>query len=296
MTALLVIAAPSIAALTVAYDEKSLRRLGVPAAQALKASHHLAWRLAAILLVGALVSLAYCLIADRVHVRNTIRYAYASALAAVVLAGVVGVVVHYGGPAALISHARRSLTGGSGIKGNDLSTRLLTLSSPGRLDQWHVAVAEWRDHPVGGTGAGTYAQYWMAARSDRGKVLDVHNLYLETMAELGLVGLCLLGAALLVPLAAAVRVRRHPVAVIAAGAYVAWLVHAAYDWDWELPGVTVPALLCAGAVLVAARGQTPRLGPNLRWLLVAVACAVGLVGTLGLIGNRALAQSGDTLA
>ena len=53
-----------------------------------------------------------------------------------------------------------------------------------------------RDHPVGGTGAGTYAQYWMAARSDRGKVLDVHNLYLETMAELGLVGLCLLGALL----------------------------------------------------------------------------------------------------
>ena len=81
--------------------------------------------------------------------------------------------------------------------------------------------------------------------------------------------------------------------MIAAGAYVAWLVHAAYDWDWELPGVTVPALLCAGAVLVAARGQTPRLGPNLRWLLVAGVCAVGLVGTLGLIGNRALAQSGE---
>jgi hypothetical protein len=192
----------------------------------------------------------------------------------------------------MLSHARRSLAGGSGIKGNDLSTHLLTLSSPARLEQWHVAVEEWRAHPFGGSGAGTYAQYWMAARSDREKVLDVHNLYLETMGELGLVGLFLLGLALLVPLVAAVRVRRSPVALIAGGAYAAWLVHVAYDWDWELPGVTIAALLCAGAVLAAGRRATPDIRPVMRWLLVSGACAVGVLGTLGLVGNRALAQSG----
>lgn len=293
LTALLVAAVPAGAALAFAYHYKSLRQLGVPASQAVHASHALAWREAVIVGLAALVSVGYCLLARRVRVPVAARRAYAAALAAVALAGLAAVVVHFGGPAATIKHARASLAGGSGISGNDLSTHLLTLSSPARLDQWHVAVQEWRAHPVGGTGAGTYAQYWMAARSDREKVLDVHNLYLETLAELGLVGLVLLGAGLLIPLAAAVRVRRHPVAVIAAGAYGAWLVHAAYDWDWELPGVTVGALLCAGAVLVAARGETPRFIPRLRSILVFVACTVGALGTLGLVANRALVQSGN---
>ena len=37
----------------------------------------------------------------------------------------------------------------------------------------------------------------------------------------------------------------------------AWLVHAGLDWDWEMPGVTLPALMLA-AVLVAHGERSPR--------------------------------------
>jgi hypothetical protein len=57
-------------------------------------------------------------------------------------------------------------------------------------------------------------------------------------------------AALAAPVAAAVRARRHPLVPAALGAYAAFLVHAAIDWDWEMPALTLVAVVLAG-VLVA---------------------------------------------
>ena len=65
-------------------------------------------------------------------------------------------------------------------------------------------------------------------------MLDAHSLYLETLAELGLVGLALLVLALAPPLVAGFR----GVEAAATGGYVAFLIHAGLDWDWELPAVT----------------------------------------------------------
>ncbi len=77
--------------------------------------------------------------------------------------------------------------------------------------------------------------------------MDAHNLYLETLAELGPFGLVLLAAMLALPLVAALRVREHPFASAATGAYAAFLFHAALDWDWEMPAVTLAGLVCASA-------------------------------------------------
>ena len=84
-----------------------------------------------------------------------------------------------------------------------------------------------------------------------------------------------------------------PLIAIAAGAYVVWLTHAAYDWDWELPAVTLPAFICAGAILASGRVAGARVTALRQSLLVAAALAVCVVGTLGLVENRALAQSAD---
>ena len=97
--------------------------------------------------------------------------------------------------------------------------------------------------------------------SDRGRwALDAHNLYLETLAELGPIGLALLVVLLGLPLVTALRVRWHPLASAATGAYVAFLSHAALDWDWEMPVVTLAGLVC-GAVLVVFNREDvePRL-------------------------------------
>jgi O-antigen ligase len=143
---------------------------------------------------------------------------------------------------------------------------------------WHVAWKEAAAHPALGAGAGTFADYWSryGDPSLEGGALDAHNLYLETLAELGVVGLVLLAAALSLPLLVALRHRSDPVAAPAAGAYAAFLAHAALDWDWEMPTVTLAALACGAAVLLLERDTAPvrRLSaPGRTALLVA---ALGL--------------------
>jgi tetratricopeptide (TPR) repeat protein len=124
---------------------------------------------------------------------------------------------------------------------------------------------------------------------------DAHSLYLETLAELGVVGLALLMVALAAPLVAAVKGRRHALVPVAFGAYVAYLVHAGLDWDWEMPAVTLAALFCGCAILAAARrqGQTFVLGTRARVGLVAATTVLGAAAFVGLMGNQALASSKD---
>jgi len=151
---------------------------------------------------------------------------------------------------------------------------------------WRVAWQEAKGSPVLGTGAGTFARQWERERPIDVDVQDAHSLYLETLAEVGPAGLALLAAALAVPLVAAVRARRRPLAGAAAGAYVAYLVHAGLDWDWEMPAVTLGALLVGAALLAAARPDRSRpITAPLRVALVGAALVVGLLALAGLLDN-----------
>jgi len=129
-------------------------------------------------------------------------------------------------------------------------------------------------------------------RTGAQNVNDAHNLYLETLAELGVVGLALLVLALAIPLVAAVRFRRHRLVPFAAAAYAAYLVHAAVDWDWELAGVTLAAVLCGLACVVAGRSEgAPLLGLRPRSVGAAVAVGLSALTIVGLLGNTALESS-----
>lgn len=134
----------------------------------------------------------------------------------------------------------------SGV-GTDPS-RLRTLESD-RYEYWRAAAGELTTQPIRGLGAGGFGPVWLRERDEPVRARDAHSLYLETALELGLVGLALL-AALLAPVArvAVRRARAHPglVAVVAT-----WAVHASWDWDWEMPAVTIPFLIAAGALIAA---------------------------------------------
>ena len=110
---------------------------------------------------------------------------------------------------------------------------------------WHVAWQQASESPIAGRGAGTFELTWLEEQPISESVLDAHSLYLETLAELGIVGLGLLALALVPPLLAAFR----GASAAAAGGYVAFLVHAGVEWDWEMPVVTVAGLLCGAALL-----------------------------------------------
>jgi hypothetical protein len=153
-----------------------------------------------------------------------------------------------------------------------------------RSSYWHVA---WRDevvaHPVLGTGAGTFGRYW--ANSGlvvaQGGALDAHSLYVETLGELGPVGVVLLAAVLLLPLRGLVRRGTGPLTPAAAGAYATLLVHAGLDWDWELPAVVIAGLACAAAVLLGEDEQPEPPPAAARAAVVAAALALGAIGLAG---------------
>ena len=122
-----------------------------------------------------------------------------------------------------------------------------------RTEYWAVAWQQFGDHPLVGSGAGSFAARWQESGSDHG-AHDAHSLYLESLAELGSIGLVLVLTALALPVVAGLRVRRLRWVPAAIGAYVAFVVHAGLDWDWEMPVVTLAALFLGGSLLVAAAG------------------------------------------
>jgi O-Antigen ligase len=146
-----------------------------------------------------------------------------------------------------------------------------------RASYYEVAWHQYRAHPVLGAGAGTFAYYWANSGKvvSEGGALDAHSLYLETLAELGPVGLVLLLMLLVYPLRLAVRFRDARYVPPAAAAYVAFLAHAGLDWDWEMPVVVVAALSLGGALIASSPSEDAPPKASARAAILVVSLALG---------------------
>ena len=123
-----------------------------------------------------------------------------------------------------------------------------------RADYWRVAAGSFAGAPVQGVGTAGFRVEWLRERDVAEGAVDAHSLYLETAAELGLIGLALL-AAFVGGIAACARRLVSGDAVLAAGpcaALAALALHAGIDWDWDLPALGMFGLLLAGAVVARA--------------------------------------------
>jgi hypothetical protein len=163
--------------------------------------------------------------------------------------------------------------------------RLGSVAGESRYQFWSSTVDENATAPLIGTGAGTF-QYWWAREGEGGEtVRDAHSLYMQTLGELGIVGLLLLLGFLGFVLVAGARrallsegAERSRLAAAIAGVTVFVLV-AAVDWMWQVPAVPVTALLLAAGIVVAGpAGEKPR--PSLPWRLGAV--GVGLAAIVAI--------------
>ena len=141
------------------------------------------------------------------------------------------------------------------------ATRLTSFES-NRYDYWRVALHAFGQQPLRGVGAGGWAVEWLQRRPYAVGAEDAHSLPLQTAAELGLIGLGLL-AAFLGGLAVAAR-RAHRLSPAAAAGplagFVAYLAHSPLDWDWQMPALTIVALVLAGALLAAAETRSAVAG------------------------------------
>ena len=168
-----------------------------------------------------------------------------------------------------------------------------TVSPEPRLQFWSVALYSASQRPIVGHGAGTFSRLWTQHRPVGTEGRDAHNLYIETLAEAGTVGLALLASTLAVPLIATRRVRGHPYMSAAFGAYVAFLVHASVDVDWEVPATVVAALAC-GVPLVATGRQSLRgfrVATTSRIAAIAIVLALAAAEYTALQGDAIMQQS-----
>jgi hypothetical protein len=253
------------------------------------------------LLAGSLAALA-AVARSRAKSSERATSLYSIALACIALAAVVAVAVYYGGPVKTVQRAWSSFTTPLPQTQPDLRKRLFSFSGNHRYELYKAAWSDAKAHPLIGSGAGSYEEYWVQHRPAALIVRDAHSLYLEKLAELGIVGLVLLLIGFGAPLRALLMGRRRMEAAAALGAYVGYLVGSGVDWQWELTAVTVPAVLIGGYLLVVARTEEREMTRSTQTVILVgagvVACAalVFLVGNMFLSRGQSAADSGNWTA
>jgi O-antigen ligase len=261
--------------------------------------HRLALAVVAAAIVSAAVVAGVALLEPGLVVPRAVRLAYAAVLVVILVVALGAGFAKYGGPATIARKAYHSFeTKPRTSPQKNLNQRLFSLAGSGRSDLWRVAWEDIKAHPLLGSGAGTYEQRWYRDRHLDVDVRDAHAVYLEQWAELGPVGLALLAVALITPFVAAARARRTRLAPVALAGYTAFVVHAAIDWDWELPALILAGILLGAALLAAARRDSApvAIGAPLRFGGLAVTAAIAALAFVGLVGNLALSASSHAAA
>jgi len=181
--------------------------------------------------------------------------------------------------------------------------RFSSVSSGNRWAWWQEGFAAFTDEPVLGWGAGSFSSSRRLYRIAPGEIQQPHDLPIQWAAELGAVGLALGVLAFALLFAGAWRgVRERPPGVQAAlfALAAAWAAHALIDWDWEIPGVTLPALVALG--VLGARPPRPCSvldddAPVARALALAAVCLLLLgVGVSAVLPALADGETADALA
>jgi len=283
---------PAAAGVLVASRFQALTTKASDLSSAADDGRRLALLLVALSLVGALTGLLVHVVDTRVAFPRAARLAATGVLVAGTLAVAALVVARFGSPVTMAERAWDSFAAPPPVETTDLNSRLFSFSSNGRVELWSAAWDVSRDHPALGSGAGSFERLWQARGDSTQRVRDAHGLYIETLGELGPLGLALLVAALATPLAGALVSRRTAMVPAVTGAYGAFLVHAGVDWDWELAGLTLAGLLLGCILVVSARGGPTGLLPSSwRAALGAAAAVASLAAIVGGLGSSALAHS-----
>lgn len=183
------------------------------------------------------------------------------------------------------------------------SVRFSSVSGSGRYQWWRSAVDASANDPLIGIGPGTFEFWW--ARGDGGVpgfVRDAHSLYLETLGELGIVGMALIlafvGGILAIGISHTTRSRGDPrhAGLLAAGSAgaAAFAVAAAVDWAWELTVLPATFLLLGAALIGAGSAGEPdqrsSRQPARAVLAILALCSLLVIG-IPLMGALAVERS-----
>jgi O-Antigen ligase len=286
-----------------AFAENPLSTDNVPLADRASAGHQLGIALLAMVLVllaaGLAIGFASAQRAPSLDARRQAGIVVLLVLSLVPVAFVGALALSSRGLGGSLSNGWSNLTDPHANEAISNAPDRLTAVGSVRARYWNEALQIAKAHKALGVGAGGYATVRTRFRTDTLDVRHAHGYVVQTLADLGLVGMTVSLALLAAWLAAAARTvglwgagRRAPWTPERVGMAtllaicVVFGVHSFVDWTWFVPGNAVLALLCAG--WLAGRGPTdepivPRTSPRLavrepwRIGLAGAAVAVALV-------------------
>jgi tetratricopeptide (TPR) repeat protein len=168
--------------------------------------------------------------------------------------------------------------------------RLLSIAGSHRYQYWHVAMRAFDAHPWKGIGPGTFEFYWAQRDPIAEFVRNAHSLYVETLAELGIVGLALIGGfVVFVLVAGSIRALRAPpptrllIATAVAG-FAAFAASASFDWVWQMGVIPIVAMLLAAGAVASLREEAAAViasrRPGTRFVATRLLLAAGFVAAL----------------
>jgi O-antigen ligase len=195
-------------------------------------------------------------------------------------------------------------SGGTHKPGESRGSLILDYGSNGRYAYWRSAAKANEAHPVDGIGAGTF-EFWWAQHGDGTTVRNAHSLYLESLAELGIIGFVLIGGfSVLIVGVGGTRALRAPPELrtglaTATAACAGFVLAAAVDWMWQL--AVLPAVFLCLAAIVLAGGRSEdserrsvrsrRISVGGRVALAAFAVASLIVNGILLASNQDVQRS-----
>jgi hypothetical protein len=248
--------------------------------------------LIALTLIGLLIGFYGGRRAPSMATRRRAGAVLLSVLVLALLGGVGALAASHRGLSGSVSHAFYSLTDPHAPVPPNTPGRLTAIASV-RARYWNEALKVFKAHPSLGSGAEGYATARLRYRTETLEVRHAHGYIVQTLADLGLVGL-LLTLALLWSWCAASGRCTHPFnrqwtpwrtfAAWRSGERPGWRrapqpytperigllsmlsvvvvfgIHSLIDWTWYVPGDACVALLCAG--WLAGRGDPALTRPR----------------------------------
>jgi hypothetical protein len=292
--ATLAIGAGGTAILAFAVDQRPALDRGLPTPEAKAEGDEVL-----LILIGVCAGVALCQLGISLAVRHGRRPAWllfspraaaAATVIAVLIAAPIAVAAGAPGEASERWDNFRSREGEPATASR--SSQILNVSGSGRYQFWESAVDANETEPLSGIGPGTFEFWWAVHATYEGAFIrDAHSLYLEALAELGLVGFLLTAGFVLVILGiGAVRALRAPpdlrlgLAAATAGC-TAFAAAAGVDYMWEIGVMPITFFLLAAVALDAGRGRARERGTPAEarrreigwWVATVVASVAALV-------------------